>query len=170
MVTSFFFENRQFYYYLLLFFGFAVKIPLLPLHIWLPEAHVEAATPGSVILAGILLKMGTYAIIKLLLISFSVVFLDLIFFILILSFIGFVYSSMVAFIQFDIKKLIAYSSISHMNFSLFGLFSKTVFGLFGVFILMLGHALTSGALFLGIGVIYDRYKTRIMFYYVVLPC
>lgn len=167
MVTSFFFENRQLYYYLLLFFGFAVKIPLLPLHIWLPEAHVEAATPGSVILAGILLKMGTYAIIKLLLISFAVVFLDLVFFILVLAFIGFIYSSMVAFIQFDIKKLIAYSSISHMNFSLLGLFSKTALGLFGVFIMMLGHALTSGALFLGIGVIYDRYKTRIMFYYVV---
>lgn len=105
--------------------------------------------------------------IKLLILSFDVIFNDLIFFILVLSLLGFIYSSMVAFSQIDIKKIIAYSSIAHMNFSLLGLFSQTLVGFFGVFVLMLGHAITSGALFLGIGVLYDRYKTRIIFYYVV---
>lgn len=131
----------------------------------MPEAHVEAPTPGSVILAGILLKLGIYAMLKLLISSFDIVYNDIIFFILILSLLGFIYSSMVAFSQIDIKKIIAYSSVAHMNFSLLGLFSQSLVGFFGVFILMLGHALTSGALFLGIGVLYDRYKTRIIFYY-----
>jgi len=89
----------------------------------------------------------------------------MIFFILILSLIGFTYASMVAFSQIDVKKLIAYSSIAHMNFSVIGLFSQTLMGLAGVFVMMLGHAVTSGALFLGIGVLYDRYKTRIVLYY-----
>ena len=148
-----------------MFFGFAVKIPMLPVHIWLPEAHVEAPTPGSVILAGILLKLGSYAMLKLLLISFSTLYNDLVFLIFVLALIGFLYSSMVAFSQIDIKKTIAYSSIAHMNFSIIGLFSQHILGIFGVFIMMLGHAITSGALFLGIGVLYDRYKTRIIFYY-----
>lgn len=102
---------------------------------------------------------------KLLLSSFIFIFNDIIFFILVLALVGLVYPSMVAFSQIDIKKIIAYSSIAHMNFSLIGLFSQTIVGLMGVFVLMLGHALTSGALFLGIGVLYDRYKTRIIFYY-----
>lgn len=148
-----------------MFFGFAVKIPVMPVHIWLPEAHVEAPTPGSVILAGILLKLGTYAILRLLLGFFYNISYDLIFFILVLSLIGFSYASMVALSQIDIKKIIAYSSIAHMNFSLFGMFSFSIVGLAGMFYLMLGHAITSGALFLGIGVLYDRYKTRLIFYY-----
>jgi NADH:ubiquinone oxidoreductase subunit 4 (subunit M) len=98
-------------------------------------------------------------------ISFFSLYNDMIFFILVLSLVGFTYASMVAFSQIDIKKLIAYSSIAHMNFSVIGLFSQTLIGLSGVFIMMLGHAITSGALFLGIGVLYDRYKTRIVFYY-----
>lgn len=129
------------------------------------STYVEAPTPGSVILAGILLKLGSYAMLKLLLASFIFIFNDVIFFILVLALVGLVYPSMVAFSQIDIKKIIAYSSIAHMNFSLIGLFSQTVVGLMGVFVLMLGHAITSGALFLGIGVLYDRYKTRIIFYY-----
>lgn len=129
------------------------------------STYVEAPTPGSVILAGILLKLGTYAMLKLLLASFVFIFNDIIFFILVISLVGLVYPSMVAFSQVDIKKIIAYSSIAHMNFSLIGLFSQSLSGLMGVFILMLGHAITSGALFLGIGVLYDRYKTRIIFYY-----
>lgn len=129
------------------------------------STYVEAPTPGSVILAGILLKLGSYAMLKLLLSSFIFIFNDIIFFILVLALVGLVYPSMVAFSQIDIKKIIAYSSIAHMNFSLIGLFSQTIVGLMGVFVLMLGHALTSGALFLGIGVLYDRYKTRIIFYY-----
>ena len=150
---------------ILFFIGFAVKIPIIPVHIWLPEAHVEAPTPGSVILAGILLKLGTYAMLRLLLIVLWNLTLDLVFFILIIALIGFSYASMVALSQIDIKKTIAYSSISHMNFSLFGMFSYSLLGLNGMLYLMLGHAITSGALFFGIGVLYDRYKTRLIFYY-----
>ncbi len=139
---------------------------LLYLYIYDYQKHnVEAPTPGSVILAGILLKLGSYAMLKLLLVSFVFIFNDIIFFILIIALIGLIYPSMVAFSQIDIKKIIAYSSIAHMNFSLIGLFSQSIVGLMGVFVLMLGHAITSGALFLGIGVLYDRYKTRIIFYY-----
>jgi len=148
-----------------MFFGFAIKIPMLPVHIWLPEAHVEAPTPGSVILAGILLKLGSYAMLKMILIPLVPVYVDMIFLIYVLALVGFIYSSMVAFSQIDVKKTIAYSSIAHMNFSIIGLFSQHILGFFGVFIMMLGHAVTSGALFLGIGVLYDRYKTRVIFYY-----
>jgi len=102
---------------------------------------------------------------RLLLITFNFILVDIIIFILVLSLIGFIYPSMVAFSQIDLKKLIAYSSVAHMNFSLIGLFSQSLVGLMGVFVLMLGHAITSGALFLGIGVLYDRYKTRMVFYY-----
>ncbi len=129
------------------------------------STYVEAPTPGSVILAGILLKLGSYAMLKLLIGSFLFVYIDFVFFLLVLALCGFIYASMVAFSQIDIKKIIAYSSIAHMNFSLIGLFSQNMAGLYGFFILMLGHALTSGALFLGIGVLYDRYKTRIILYY-----
>lgn len=131
----------------------------------MPEAHVEAPTPGSVILAGILLKLGTYAMLRLLLIVLWNLTSDLVFFILIIALIGFSYASMVALSQIDIKKTIAYSSISHMNFSLFGMFSYSLLGLNGMLYLMLGHAITSGALFFGIGILYDRYKTRLIFYY-----
>jgi len=148
-----------------MFFGFAIKIPMMPTHIWLPEAHVEAPTPGSVILAAILLKLGSYAMLRLIIIPLVTVYTDLIFMIYVLAFVGFIYSSMVAFSQIDIKKTIAYSSIAHMNFSIFGLFSQHLLGFFGVIIMMLGHAITSGALFLGIGILYDRYKTRIILYY-----
>jgi NADH:ubiquinone oxidoreductase subunit 4 (subunit M) len=139
----------------------------------LPEAHVEAPTPGSVILAGILLKLGSYAILRFLLPSLTLIAIDFIFFILILALIGFIYTSLVAFNQIDVKKIIAYSSIAHMNFALIGFFSQSLLGLSGAFIMMFGHALTSGALFLGIGVLYDRYKTRLIYYYsglaIVMP-
>jgi len=105
--------------------------------------------------------------IKLLLNSVNLIFQDLIFLILIISFVGLVYPSMVAFNQIDVKKIIAYSSVAHMNFSLIGLFGQFLIGLAGCFFMMLGHAITSGALFLGLGVLYDRYKTRIIFYYAV---
>jgi NADH:ubiquinone oxidoreductase subunit 4 (subunit M) len=164
-LNSYFFTNRQLIIWILMFLGFAVKIPMIPLHIWLPEAHVEAPTPGSVILAGILLKLGSYAIIRLLLVFFFFIVYDLIFIILVISLLGFTYASMVALSQIDIKKIIAYSSVAHMNFSLFGMFSYSIIGIAGMFFLMLGHAITSGALFLGIGVLYDRYKTRLIFYY-----
>ena len=165
ILNTYFFSNRHLILLIFLFIGFGVKVPIMPVHIWLPEAHVEAPTPGSIILASILLKLGSYAILRLMLVLFFNVSLDLIFFILILSLFGFTYASMVALSQIDIKKIIAYSSIAHMNFSLFGIFSESLLGLSGIFFLMFGHAITSGALFLSIGVLYDRYKTRLIFYY-----
>ena len=165
ILNTYFFSNRHLILLIFLFIGFGVKVPIMPLHIWLPEAHVEAPTPGSIILASILLKLGSYAILRLMLLFFFNVSVDLIFFILTLSLFGFTYASMVALSQIDIKKIIAYSSIAHMNFSLFGLFSESLIGLAGIFFLMFGHAITSGALFLSIGVLYDRYKTRLIFYY-----
>jgi proton-translocating NADH-quinone oxidoreductase chain M len=162
---SCFFEERQFFVWVFLFLGFSFKVPILPFHIWLPEAHVEAPTPGSVILAGILLKLGTYAILRFLVNSFYVISYDLLFFVLVLSLFGLVYSSLVALNQVDIKKIIAYSSIAHMNFSLVGFFSQSLLGVSGAFYMMLGHAITSSALFFGVGVLYDRYKTRLLFYY-----
>jgi NADH-quinone oxidoreductase subunit M len=110
--------------------------------------------------------------IRLLLILFFNISIDIIFIILIISLFGFSYASMIAINQIDIKKIIAYSSIAHMNFSLLGFFSESLIGLSGIFFLMFGHAITSGALFLSIGILYDRYKTRLIFYYssLVLLC
>jgi proton-translocating NADH-quinone oxidoreductase chain M len=164
-LNSYIFADRLLLIWFLLFLGFAIKVPMLPLHIWLPEAHVEAPTPGSVILAGILLKLGSYAMLRLLLTAFTDISYDLIFAVLVLAFVGFTYASMAALSQIDIKKIIAYSSIAHMNFSLLGMFSMHILGLAGMFFLMFGHGVTSGALFLGVGVLYDRYKTRLIFYY-----
>jgi len=126
---------------------------------------VEAPTPGSVILAGILLKLGSYAILRFLVgFSFSL-YNDLLFFIFCLLWLGFTYGAIIAFNQIDMKKIIAYASVSHMNFSLLGLFSQNIYGIMGAFLMMLAHGLTSSALFLGIGILYDRFKTRLLFYY-----
>jgi NADH-quinone oxidoreductase subunit M len=131
----------------------------------LPEAHVEAPTAGSVILAGILLKLGSYAVLRLLLGNFFYNLYEFLFVFLTIAIIGLTYSSMAAFAQIDIKKIIAYSSIAHMNFMLIGIFSNLLVGLSGSFMMMISHAITSSALFFSIGVLYDRYKTRIIFYY-----
>lgn len=162
---SYYLESRQLIIWILLFLGFSIKVPIVPLHLWLPEAHVEAPTPGSVILAGILLKLGTYAILRFLLGSFTIICYDLIFFVLIIALFSLTHSSIVALCQIDIKKIIAYSSVAHMNYSLLGLFSQSLLGLAGAYIMIFSHAITSSALFLGIGVLYDRYKTRLIFYY-----
>ena len=164
----YFFNNKQLILWILLFIGFAVKIPIIPLHIWLPEAHVEAPTPGSVILAGVLLKLGTYAMARLLLSFLNIIINDIICFIWILACLGFNLASIIALNQQDMKKIIAYSSIAHINFSLFGFFGDNIIGLSGMFFFMLGHAITSSALFIGIGILYDRYKTRYLFYYSAL--
>ena len=131
----------------------------------MPEAHVEAPTTGSIILAGILLKLGSYAILRFLLGTFSIICYDLIFFVLIIALFSLTQSSIVALCQIDIKKIIAYSSVAHMNYSLIGLFSQNWLGVAGCFIMIFSHAVTSSALFLGIGVLYDRYKTSLLFYY-----
>ena len=116
-------------------------------------------------MAGILLKLGTYAVFRLLLGSLFYNIFDFIFIILVIALLGLTYSSLVAFSQIDIKKIIAYSSIAHMNFLLIGIFANSIVGLYGAFIMMIGHAFTSSALFLSIGILYDRYKTRLIFYY-----
>ncbi len=142
------------------FASFAVKMPMWPVHTWLPDAHVQAPTAGSVILAGVLLKMGGYGFIRFSLPMFpegSAQFIPLIF---VLSGIAVVYTSLVALVQRDMKKLIAYSSVAHMAFVTFGLFAFNRQGIEGAMIVMLGHGLVSGALFLCVGVIYDRLHTR----------
>jgi proton-translocating NADH-quinone oxidoreductase chain M len=164
-LNSLYYDKRQMIIWIFLFLGFSVKIPIVPFHLWLPEAHVEAPTPGSVILAGILLKLGNYAVLRFLLGSFSLVCYDLIFFILIIALLSLTHTSIVALCQIDIKKIIAYSSVAHMNYSLIGLFSQNILGLAGSYIMIYSHAITSSALFLSIGVLYDRYKTRLIFYY-----
>jgi proton-translocating NADH-quinone oxidoreductase chain M len=163
--NTIFLEYYQILLIFLLFFGFSVKIPIMPIHIWLPEAHVEAPTVGSVILAGIILKLGIYIYLRLIIFTFSYVIFylfNIIFFIAVLS----IYiSSFSAIAQIDIKKIIAYSSIAHMNFSIIGLFSVNIISILGSFFMMFGHALVSSALFFSIGMLYDRFKTRIIYYY-----
>ncbi|MGH6658520.1 MAG: NADH-quinone oxidoreductase subunit M, partial [Sphingomicrobium sp.] len=146
--------------WLAFFASFAVKMPMWPVHTWLPDAHVQAPTAGSVILAGVLLKMGGYGFIRFSLPMFpagSAEFVPLMF---VLSGIAVVYTSLVALVQRDMKKLIAYSSVAHMAFVTFGMFAMNRQGLEGAMIVMLSHGLVSGALFLVVGVIYDRLHTR----------
>jgi NADH-quinone oxidoreductase subunit M len=152
--------NLQTWLWLAFFASFAVKMPMWPVHTWLPDAHVEAPTAGSVILAGILLKMGGYGFIRVSLPMFpdaSHTFAPLVF---ALSVVAIIYTSLVALVQTDIKKLIAYSSVAHMGFVTLGLFTMTEQGIQGALFLMISHGIVSGALFLCVGVIYDRMHTR----------
>ncbi len=150
----------QTWLWLAFFASFAVKVPMWPVHTWLPDAHVQAPTAGSVILAGVLLKMGGYGFVRFSLPMFpeaSAQFMPLVF---VLSGIAVVYTSLVALVQKDMKKLIAYSSVAHMAFVTFGLFAFNRQGIEGALMVMLGHGLVSGALFLCVGVVYDRLHTR----------
>ena len=151
--------------WLAFFASFAVKVPMVPVHIWLPEAHVEAPTAGSVILAGILLKLGTYGMVRFLLGFFpegTVYFTPRA---RRLALVAIVYTSMTAIRQSDMKRIIAYASVAHMNMTLVGLFSRTVIGVEGAILQMLSHGFVSGALFLCVGVLYDRHHTRMVAYY-----
>ena len=142
------------------FASFAVKLPMWPVHTWLPDAHVQAPTAGSVILAGVLLKLGGYGFIRFSLPMFPDGSLYFIPFMFVLSGVAVVYTSLVALVQKDMKQLIAYSSVAHMAYVTFGLFSMNRQGIEGAMIVMLSHGLVSGALFLVVGVIYDRLHTR----------
>jgi NADH-quinone oxidoreductase subunit M len=152
--------SLQWWLWLAFLASFAVKLPMWPVHTWLPDAHVQAPTAGSVILAGVLLKLGGYGFIRFSLPMFpeaSANFVPLVF---VLSGIAVVYTSFVALAQRDMKKLIAYSSVAHMGFVTFGLFAFNRQGIEGAMMVMLSHGLVSGALFLCVGVIYDRLHTR----------
>jgi len=140
--------------------AFAIKVPLWPLHSWLPDAHVEAPTAGSVILAGVLLKMGTYGFVRFNLPLFPAASVQAAPTIAILAIIGIIYGAIVSFAQTDVKKLVAYSSVSHLGFVMLGIFSLTPQGIQGGILQMVNHGLSTGALFLLVGMIYERKHTR----------
>jgi NADH-quinone oxidoreductase subunit M len=146
--------------FLAFFVAFAVKVPLFPLHTWLPDAHTEAPTAGSVILAGVLLKIGAYGLIRFNLTLFPGASDDFRTLVSVLAVIGIVYGAVVALIQSDIKRLVAYSSVSHLGFVVLGIFAGTVQGMSGGVLQMVNHGLSTGALFLLVGMLYDRTHTR----------
>jgi NADH-quinone oxidoreductase subunit M len=142
--------------------AFAIKVPLFPFHTWLPDAHVQAPTAGSVILAGVLLKMGTYGFIRIclpLLPDATIAYLP---YICVLSLIAIIYGALVAMVQKDVKSLVAFSSVSHMGFIMLGMFALNIQGLEGSVMQMINHGISTGALFLLVGMIYERRHTRLI--------
>lgn len=156
---------EQYFLWLAFFLSFASKIPIFPLHIWLPEAHVEAPTVGSVILAGILLKLGVYGLIRFNLSFFPLASLFFTPFIFSLCTLGIIYASFTAIRQIDLKRIIAYSSIAHMNLVVIGIFSFNFLGFEGALFQSISHGFVSSALFFLIGILYSRYHTRSLYYY-----
>lgn len=157
--------NNQILLWLCLFFSFSVKVPLYPVHSWLPEAHAEAPTIGSILLAGVLLKLGPYGFIRFSNILFSYGFFYFRSIIYLLCLLGLYYTAVIALRQIDLKKIVAYSSIGHMALVILGIFSLNFDGLYGSILLMIAHGFVSSGLFLLIGLLYDKYKTRLLFYY-----
>lgn len=158
-------KKVQNWMFLAFFLSFAIKVPLFPLHTWLPDAHVEAPTAGSVILAGVLLKMGTYGLIRFCLPLFPQSAVQYSSFISILAVIGIIYGALVAMVQPDMKKLVAYSSVSHLGFVVLGIFAMTIESMQGAIIQMVNHGLSTGALFLLVGILYERTHRRDIAYY-----
>jgi NADH-quinone oxidoreductase subunit M len=152
--------DLQFWCFLAFFLGFAIKVPMFPFHTWLPDAHVEAPTAGSVILAGVLLKMGTYGFIRFSLPLFPQATLEAVPWVAALSIVGIVYAGLVTLVQQDMKKLIAYSSVSHLGFVMLGMFALNPLGLEGSVLQMINHGLSTGGLFLIVGLIYERRHTK----------
>lgn len=154
--------NIQFWLFLAFFLAFAIKVPMFPFHTWLPDAHVEAPTAGSVILAGVLLKMGTYGFLRFSLPIFPQASIDFIPLVTCLAVIGIIYGALVSIAQTDIKKLVAYSSVSHLGYCMLGMFALNKEGLEGSIIQMINHGLSTGALFLCVGMLYERRHTRLI--------
>ncbi len=150
----------QWWLFFAFFLGFAVKVPVFPLHTWLPDAHVEAPTAASVLLAGIMLKMGTYGFLRISLPILPGGFSQWQIFIAILAVVSIIYGAATAFAQTDVKKLVAYSSVSHMGFAMLGIASATAAGLNGAMAVNISHGLTTGMLFLMVGMVYERTHTR----------
>ena len=146
--------------FLAFFFGFAIKVPMFPVHTWLPDAHVEAPTAGSVILAGVLLKMGTYGLLRFCLPITPLASIAAMPYVAILSVVAIIYGALVAMVQKDIKKLVAYSSVSHMGFVTLGIYALNQSGIEGGILQMFNHGIITGALFLLIGLVYERTHTR----------
>jgi NADH-quinone oxidoreductase subunit M len=152
----------EFWLFLAFALAFCIKVPLFPFHTWLPDAHTEAPTAGSVILAGVLLKMGTYGLLRFNLALFPNASREWAKVIMVLAVIGIIYGALVAMVQPDVKRLVAYSSVSHMGFVVLGLFSFTELGMQGALYQMLNHGVSTGALFLFVGFIYERRHTRLI--------
>ncbi|WKZ68324.1 MAG: NADH-quinone oxidoreductase subunit M [Melioribacteraceae bacterium] len=161
---NFSFEIQK-WMFLAFFFSFAIKVPIFPLHTWLPDAHVQAPTAGSVILAGVLLKMGTYGLVRFNLPLFPQSTVEFAPYISVLAVIGIIYGALVAMVQTDMKKLVAYSSVSHLGFVVLGIFALTIESVQGAVIQMVNHGLSTGALFLLVGIIYERTHNREIAYY-----
>lgn len=157
--------TRERWLWLAFFVSFAVKVPMVPVHTWLPEAHVEAPTAGSVLLAGIMLKLGTYGMVRFLLPLFPNASAYWTPFVFTLSVVAIIYTSLTTLRQGDMKRMIAYSSVAHMGFVTLGLFTGNLTGLMGSMLIMLSHGWVSSALFLCVGVLYDRYHSRLIKYY-----
>jgi len=152
--------NVQFWAFLAFFVAFAVKVPMWPLHTWLPDAHVEAPMAGSVILAGVLLKVGGYGMLRICLPFFPDVISTFVPYIMVLSIIAIIYGALLSLVQKDLKKLVAYSSVSHMGFVTAGIFALNVIGIEGAILVMFSHGLLTGALFLMVGFLSERVHTR----------
>jgi NADH-quinone oxidoreductase subunit M len=154
--------NIQWWLFAAFSVSFAIKVPMLPFHTWLPDAHVEAPTAGSVLLAGILLKMGTYGFVRFGMPLFPLAAREFTPLIVVLAVLGILYGALMAWVQPDIKKLVAYSSVSHLGFVMLGLFAFNAQGVEGGILQMVNHGLSTGALFLLVGILYERRHTRLL--------